>query len=126
MERSWIAVEDDARAAGEPECQPRSQLEWSIAASHLGEVLSSKLELYDLTKPALVIAFEHDVATDLQLQFVQRRLELEAPPVDRGRERQNRLFELPPHRPELGGLFIEARAHSRRSRVSILRTVRRY
>ena len=35
VERSRIAVEDDARAAGEPECDPRSQLAWPIAAHDL-------------------------------------------------------------------------------------------
>ena len=116
VERLAVAVEDDALAASRAKHHPRSQLILTVAARQLGAVDSSELERHDLAEPASVIALEHDIAADLQLEPVQRRLELEAPSVDRRREREDRLLDLPPQLAELGRLLIEGRAHGRRSR----------
>ncbi len=109
MERASVAVEDDALAAGGPECHPRAQLERPVAGGHLREVDPGQLERHDLAESTSLIAFEHHIAADLQLQSVHRSLQLETPPVDRRRERQNRFLEFPPQRPKLGELFVEAR-----------------
>jgi hypothetical protein len=66
-----ITVEDDALPVGGPDCQLGTKLERPLAARYLGEVDSGELERHDLTEPPLVAAFEHDIATDLELQSVQ-------------------------------------------------------
>ena len=71
MKGPAITVEDDALPVGDPDCQPGTKLERPFAARHLGEVDSGELERHDLTEPPLVTAFEHDIATDLELQSVQ-------------------------------------------------------
>src|SRR5713101_5183103 len=43
---------------------------------------------------------QHGVAADLQLQAVQRGLEGEAAPVDRGGEREHRRLDVPAYRTE--------------------------
>ena len=90
----------------------------SVAARHLGAVDSGELERHDLAEPSSVVALEHDVAADLELEPVQRGLQLEAPSVDRRREREDRLLDLPPQLPELGRLLIERGAHKVESTVA--------
>ena len=102
VERPSVAVEDDALAAGRPELNPRTQFARPVATRQLGAVDPGQLERHDLAESTPLVACERDVATDLQLQVVQRGLQLEALPVDRRRERQNRLLELPSQPPELG------------------------
>ena len=56
---------------GGPDCHLGAKLDCPLAARHLGEVDSGELERHDLPEPLLVTAFEHDIATDLELQSVQ-------------------------------------------------------
>ena len=118
VKRPPVAFEDNSLASNGPKCHPGAQLDAFVAARHLRTVDACQLERYHLAEPSTVVALEHDVAADLQLQPVQRSLELEAPSVHRRRERQDRLLDLAPQRSELGCLAIEARAHVRRSRVT--------
>ena len=75
VERLAVTGEDDALAASRAKHHPRSQLIFTVAARQLGAVDSSELERHDLAEPPSVIALEHDIRADLQLESVQRRLE---------------------------------------------------
>ena len=107
VERLAVAVEDDALAADRAQHHPSSQLQRPVAARDLGAIDSSQLERHDLAEPASVIGLEHDVPADLELEPVQRGLQLEAPAVDRRRKRKDRLLDLPSQLTELGRLLIE-------------------
>jgi hypothetical protein len=76
----------------------------SAAAARVGAEIELRalgdgdLQGVDLPEPRPVLGLEHDVAAGLQVEPVQRRLERERAPVDRRRQRQDRLLELAPHR----------------------------
>ena len=77
-----------------------------------------RLERADLPESRLaVVALEHHVAAELELEPVQRGLERERPPVDRAGERQDGLLELRAQRAEL--LEVRAGRRHRRERPRI-------
>ena len=67
------------------------------------------LQREDLAKTRdAVTGVKHGIAAHLQLQGVQRGLEGEAPPVDRGGERKNGRLDIPAHRTETVQLPVDA------------------
>ena len=75
------------RAPDGPHLRPQAQ---RAVCSHLGAVDRGQLERLQLPEPAVALFPERDVAAHPQLEAVQGGLQLEAPPVDRGGEGENR------------------------------------
>jgi hypothetical protein len=119
MERGEIAVDDDAFAARVPEMDLGPGLRGTLGGGRQGQFrarLLVHLQREDLAKTQDAVAgVKHGIAAHLQLQGVQRGLEGEAPPVDRGGERKNGRLDVPAHRTEavqqpdqaLGGLAVD-------------------
>ena len=78
-----------------------------VGCGELGPLVPAHLEGHDLAEPTLGALLEHDVRAGLQLQSVEGRLIGEAAPVDRGREREDLLLELPAD----GAVALEAFPH---------------
>ena len=70
-------------------------------------LVATDAEGYNLAEPVPVILFEYHVRAGLELESVERRLIGEAPPVDRGRQWKNPLFELSAD----GPVAVEALLH---------------
>jgi hypothetical protein len=86
MERSQVALDDDAFAARIPEMDLGPGLRGALGGGRQRQFrarLLVHLQREDLAETrGAAIAVQHGLAADLQLQAVQRGLEGEAPPVD--------------------------------------------
>ena len=90
-----------------------------VGRGEVGSLVPADVEGHDLAEPAVGALLEHDVRAGLQLEAVQRRLIREAAPVDRGREREDLLLELPPD----GPVAVEALLHVDRRVAHLLTRV---
>ena len=108
VERRAVAVEDAAlplRAADHDLGAALGSV--GTGRGEVGPRVPADLEGHDLAEPAVGALLEHDVRARLQQQSVERRLIGEAAPVDRRRQREDRLLELPAD----GPVAVEALLH---------------
>ena len=112
MERRQVAIDDDAMAARVPVLDlgpgrrgvPAGQRQHQLRAR-----LLIRLQSEDLTEPRNAAAVvQYGISADLKLQAVQRGLEGEAAPVDRGGERKDGRLDLPARRAETVQLPFDA------------------
>ena len=103
VERRAVAVQDPALALGAANRDLRP-VPAGVVSSELEGMLLADAERHDLAEAALGALLERDVRAGLQREPVQRRLVREAAAVDRGRERQDLLLELPAD----GAVAVEA------------------
>ena len=112
MERSQVAVDDDAFAARVPEMDLGPGLRGALGGGRQRQFrarLLVHLQREDLAETrGAATAVQHGIAADLQLQAVQRGLEGEAPPVDRGGEREDGRLDFPARRTETVQLPVDA------------------
>ena len=83
--------------------QPRTHVDPALAVggdTDLAGVDLDCLERSHLAERALPVALEHDVATEPQLETLERRLEGEAAAIDGRRQRQDRVLGLGAQRAE--------------------------
>ena len=104
MERGEIAVDDNTFAARVPDMDLGPGLRGALGAGRQRQFrarLLVHLQREDLAKTRdVATGVQHGVAADLQLQAVQRGLEGEAAPVDRGGEREHGRLDVPAYRTE--------------------------
>jgi len=104
MERGEVAVDDDTFTARVPDMDLGPGLRGALGAGRQRQFrarLLVHLQREDLAKTRDAgTGVQHGVAADLQLQAVQRGLEGEAVPVDRGGEREHRRLDVPAYRTE--------------------------
>ena len=104
MERGEVAVDDDTFAARVPDMDLGPGLRGTLGAGRQRQFrarLLVHLQREDLAKTRDAgTGVQHGVAADLQLQAVQRGLEGEAVPVDRGGEREHGRLDVPAYRTE--------------------------
>ena len=127
VERRAVALEHDPLALGV--AQEHARVDGEVVAEsdrEVGSLAARRLERDHLAEPRLALALEHDVAPGLEGQVVQRGLEREAAPVDRGGQRDDCPLEVAPHvavalEPGLELLGCRAHATSRHSSMSTSR-----
>jgi hypothetical protein len=112
VERRQGAVDDDAFAARVPDMDLGPGLRGALGGGRQRQFrarLLVHLECEDLaeTRDATTVV-QHGIASYLQSQAVQRGLEGEAPPVDRGGKREDRRLDIPARRTESLQLPVDA------------------
>ena len=96
VERQPVAAQDPALALGAADHDLGAvRRSAGVGRGEPEPLVPAEPERHDLAEPGLGALLEHDVRARLHSQPVEGRLIGEAAPVDRGRERQDLLLELP-------------------------------
>ena len=101
VERRPGPVEHDAAAAraADVNLRPRHAVALLRRQLELGPLDDLDVQVEHLAEQRAGVRLDHDVAADLEIEPVQRRLDAERAPVERGGDRQHALLQLAPQRP---------------------------